>query len=261
MKKIFTLAAAVVAALVVNAQDAIVYDFTAIAGESDYIVQGATKNTKESTASKIVYDIPAPESEESPSPAIDIDFPAYPNLHLSYSNANGKEKAMAIGIDPEGKGKGYVEFGGARGTITLINLLAEAEVTFHLCAKGEKPASFQAIEGAAENEVVDLTPKKSGWKDMSDEAKAEAMAQEGCDSNGLFWVDIKRTAIARTMVAQELQNGYRITKITIEGGEEWGEEEAVENVAGVVKAHKVIENGQLVLIKNGVRFNALGAKL
>lgn len=38
-------------------------------------------------------------------------------------------------------------------------------------------------------------------------------------------------------------------------------EEAVENVTDVVKATKVIENGQVVIIKNGVRFNALGAQL
>lgn len=35
---------------------------------------------------------------------------------------------------------------------------------------------------------------------------------------------------------------------------------AVGNV-DAVKAYKVVENGQLIIIKNGVRFNALGAKL
>lgn len=35
---------------------------------------------------------------------------------------------------------------------------------------------------------------------------------------------------------------------------------AVEN-ASAQKAYKVVENGQLIIIKNGVRFNALGAKL
>lgn len=35
---------------------------------------------------------------------------------------------------------------------------------------------------------------------------------------------------------------------------------AVENVA-TEKAHKMIENGQIVILKNGVRYNVLGAKL
>ena len=35
----------------------------------------------------------------------------------------------------------------------------------------------------------------------------------------------------------------------------------VENVNAATKAVKTFENGQLVIIKNGVRYNALGAKL
>lgn len=40
-----------------------------------------------------------------------------------------------------------------------------------------------------------------------------------------------------------------------------GSKEAVENVTDVVKATKVIENGQVVIIKNGVRYSALGTQL
>ncbi|MBO4454227.1 MAG: hypothetical protein J5761_04140 [Paludibacteraceae bacterium] len=36
------------------------------------------------------------------------------------------------------------------------------------------------------------------------------------------------------------------------------DEQGVENVNAAVKAHKVFENGQLLIIKNGVRYNALG---
>ncbi len=39
------------------------------------------------------------------------------------------------------------------------------------------------------------------------------------------------------------------------------EGDAVDNVSLTGKATKVIENGQIVIIKNGVRFNALGAQL
>ncbi len=39
------------------------------------------------------------------------------------------------------------------------------------------------------------------------------------------------------------------------------DEQAIENVLDQVKAHKTIENGQMVIIKNGVKYNALGAQL
>lgn len=39
------------------------------------------------------------------------------------------------------------------------------------------------------------------------------------------------------------------------------EPEAVENVQATVKAQKAIVNGQMVILKNGVRYNALGAQL
>lgn len=45
----------------------------------------------------------------------------------------------------------------------------------------------------------------------------------------------------------------KFSAILVEGGT------AVENVEAAVKAQKVIENGQLIIIKNGVRYNALGA--
>jgi len=46
--------------------------------------------------------------------------------------------------------------------------------------------------------------------------------------------------------------------ISIEIG---GSSEGVENVEATVKATKAFENGQLVIIKNNVRYNALGAQL
>ena len=39
------------------------------------------------------------------------------------------------------------------------------------------------------------------------------------------------------------------------------EESAVENVNNAVKSVKTIENGQLVIIKNGVKYNALGTEI
>ena len=58
---------------------------------------------------------------------------------------------------------------------------------------------------------------------------------------------------------KETANGFRIAKIQL--GAYRGEGQAIENVNTTVKAVKVVENGQLVIIKNGVKYNALGSQL
>jgi hypothetical protein len=49
---------------------------------------------------------------------------------------------------------------------------------------------------------------------------------------------------------------YQFLKFEITGGSQ-----AIENVESAEKAVKYFENGQLVIIKNGVKYNALGAQL
>jgi hypothetical protein len=54
---------------------------------------------------------------------------------------------------------------------------------------------------------------------------------------------------------KEFDGGYRIKAIQV------GELQGVENTMVSEKAIKVFENGQLVIIKNGVRYNAIGVQL
>ena len=62
-------------------------------------------------------------------------------------------------------------------------------------------------------------------------------------------------SLGGTVEIKEFNGGYRISKIVV------GAAQGVENVFDNAKAVKVFENGQLVIIKNGVRYNALGAQL
>lgn len=62
---------------------------------------------------------------------------------------------------------------------------------------------------------------------------------------------------AGDIVIKVLTNTINIAGINIVGKKTQG----VENVFDNAKAVKVFENGQLVIIKNGVRYNALGAQL
>lgn len=61
--------------------------------------------------------------------------------------------------------------------------------------------------------------------------------------------------------ATETQDEINLAETTAGGTMVFVEEEAIENVAGENKAVKRIENGQVVIIRNGVRYNALGAEV
>ena len=73
--------------------------------------------------------------------------------------------------------------------------------------------------------------------------------------------------------AQPLTSGYLFNLLTNDNTpttqlciDAWyftdgNDDEAVENVYDQVKTHKIIENGQMVIIKNGVKYNALGTQL
>lgn len=72
------------------------------------------------------------------------------------------------------------------------------------------------------------------------------------------YTDAKGETLAQKE-GKDLVNQYaRVYKITYTEG---GEPTAVENAEAEIKAVKVIENGQLFIIKNGVRYNAAGAAL
>ena len=238
MKKFFLFAAAIVAALTMNAT---VYDFSNITSADELTVTNATLNTSESTETKLVYDIPAPAEGESSS-TISIVVKAAPACVFELSNGSGKTKAMAVGI--EGNGKSYIEFSGKNGILTINNLTVGTSVTLHICAKGEKTSSIAATSGAAETDAVELPAKVK--KD------SEQAGKDGYDANGYYWKDATFTATGSTMVLKETANGYRVNSINIADGQ------GIENTSAAVKAEKRYENGQLVIIKNGVKYNALG---
>ena len=63
-----------------------------------------------------------------------------------------------------------------------------------------------------------------------------------------------------TLYLYATNNGYAAYTFTIDPTK--GDDTAVEDVEAVkIEAKKVIENGQLIIEKNGVKFNALGATL
>ena len=100
-----------------------------------------------------------------------------------------------------------------------------------------------------------------GWGEGEKFADQTAMT-DGEGYKELAFTDDLRTAVSEAshwMVQfnKEALNPFNVTDIVLV----MEEEQAVDNVNANVKAVKLIENGQIVILKNGVRYNALGAQL
>ena len=214
MKKIFFLAAAILAAVAVNAQT---YDFRTIQSESDYEITGATKNEVESDAAKgkVVYDIKA---------EVPLVLTFQNNVEATIKNSADKAKAFNVNF-----GKG-IEFGGKNGVLNIYEVSDGATITVRCAAKGSTAGLLTVVEGATGEDVA--LPAKSG---------------------DYVWVDATFKATASEVILKETAAGCRIESITISGAT------AISNTTLAPKAQKIMENGQLVILRDGVKYNALGA--
>ena len=230
MKKFFLFTAAVVAALTVNAK---VIDLSAIGTAiSDWTISEATLNNDNSDPDKgkFVYDIKAGVASES-------FINAEPDVVFQIKN--GSDKAKAFVVYP---GKCY-EFGGKNGILILKNTAAGDAIKLTVAAKGSTAANFEG-EGFPVNAAA-----------VSTDLVLPAKGSDGADEQGYVWKELEYVSLGGEVQIKEFDGGYRIAKIEVGGGQ------GVENVSDGTKAVKTFENGQLVIIKNGVRYNALGAQL
>ena len=110
------------------------------------------------------------------------------------------------------------------------------------------------ISGLNVGDEVTINLKEALGKETQIEGATEA-------SNMFASTAIKLTAIANEIrVYSRSVDGKSDAKWKLQSVE-LGGSQAVDNVFDNAKAVKTFENGQLVIIKNGVKFNALGAQL
>lgn len=230
MKKIFLFAAAVVAAMTVNAK---VIDLTTVGTTIDaWTISEATLNSgSDADAGKYIYDIKGGVASES-----------YINAEPSvvFQIKNGSDKAKAFVIYP---GKCY-EFGGKNGILIIKGTTAGDAIVLTAAAKGSTAANFTDPDAVYPKNAVAV----------STDLILPAKGSEGADEQGYVWKTLEYTSIGGDVEIKEFDGGYRIKAIQIGGTQ------GVENVESGVKAVKTFENGQLVIIKNGVRYNALGVQ-
>ena len=232
MKKFFLFAAAVAAALTVNAK---VLDLTTVGTTiNEWNVTGATLNdgASDADAGKYVYDIAAGVPGES-------YIKAEPNVVFQIKNGSDKQKAFVVY-----PGKCY-EFGGKNGILIIKNTAAGDKIVLTVAAKGSTAANFADPDGAFPVNAIAV----------SADLTLPAKGSEGADEQGYVWKELEYTSLGGEVQIKEFAGGYRIRMIQV------GAAEGVENVFDNAKAVKFFENGQLVIIKNGVRYNALGAQL
>ena len=235
MKKIFLFAAAAIAALSVNAK---VIDLTAVGTSIDqWTVGEATLNETESKPAegKYVYDIKANVESES-------FINAEPNVVFQIKNTT-EDKAKAFVVYP---GKCY-EFGGKNGILIIKGTTAGDAIKLTVAAKGRNAADFKDAAGVYPKQAVAVSA------DLT--LPAKAAGAEGADEQGYIWKELEYTSLGGDVEIKEFDGGYRIKAIQV------GALQAVDNVFDGAKAVKAFENGQLIILKNGVRYNALGAKL
>jgi len=237
MKKFFLFAAAVVAALTVNAK---VLDLTAAGTKiGDWTINGATQNASETKDAdgKYVYDIKADVASES-------FVTAEPGVVFQIKNSSDKAKAFVVY-----PGKCY-EFGGKNGILVLKGTKAGDVIKLTAAAKGGTAANFKDAAGAYPKNASAVSA------DLTLPAKDKSKAETGdYDKEGYCWKVLEYTSLGGDVEIKEFEAGYRINKIEVGGNQ------AIENVEADVKSVKTFENGQLVIIKNGVKYNALGAQL
>ena len=234
MKKFFLFAAAAIAALTVNAK---VIDLTTVGTSIDqWTVGEATLNETESKPAdgKYVYDIKANVASES-------FINAEPNVVFQIKNTSDKPKAFVVY-----PGKCY-EFGGKNGILIIKGTAPGDAIKLNAAAKGSAAADFKDAAGAYPKNAVAVST------DLT--LPAKAAGAEGADEQGYIWKTLEYTSLGGDVEIKEFAGGYRIKAIQVGAASQ-----GINNVEAV-KAEKFYRDGQLIIRKNGVEYNALGAKL
>lgn len=234
MKKFFLFAAAVAAAMTVNA---VVYDLNEMNfAQSDLTVTGGTITDN---AAKSYFEVKNNEGE-----TVEMTVAQLPNMKFSYKNSAVKT-AFKVYYITDTNAKGKIQMDGNQRDITLTNVNVGEIITLYVNSKGSTGAQFvDGDKGTAFTGAVAVNPSADGI--------GTALPGKASETDAY---SIQIQAIASTVVIRETVAGYILHKIEI------GATQAIDNIEAGAKAVKTFENGQLVIIKNGVKYNALGAQL
>ena len=223
MKKLFFLAAAMCAVMALNAET--IYDFSTMAfADADLTVTNGTKTYNES---KSYFEISNTAGE-----TVVLEIATLPNVQFSYKNSGVK---TAFKVAPNK----YVQFEGDQRDLTINNLTVGDVITLSVASKGSTSNSFED----SESKGTGLT----GCVWVSGNKKQAPKDGE------MVFEEIQIQAIASTIILRTTAGGYALNKIII-GSSAQG----VENTTFAPKATKMMVDGQLIIVRDGVKYNAQG---
>ena len=216
MKKLFFFAAAICAAVSMNAET---YNFGGIT---------ADQITTDGTIGTYVMDEETIPSVSQPADVdINCTISTLPNLVINYTQSTGKSKDNILKFAAD-----YMQTDGKNVILTFSNVAIGSNIELLVSAKGSTASVFTAFEGCVSATGADYTV-----------AKKEALAD---------YETITFMATASTVRIKETAGGYRIISAKVGGTE------AVENAFVAPKATKMMVDGQMIIVRDGVKYNALG---
>jgi hypothetical protein len=235
MKKFFLFAAAAIAALTVNAT---VYDLNEMNfAQSDLNVTGGTITDN---ASKSYFEVKNNEGE-----TVVMKISKLPNIEFSYKNSAVKT-AFKVYYITESNAKGKIQMDGNQRDVTIKNVNAGDKIVLWVNSKGDTGAQFvDSDKGTAFTGAIADNPNAAG---IGTPLPGKA--------NETDMYPIELTAISDVVVIRETVGGYILHKIQVGAGTQ-----GIENSNAAAKVEKFYRDGQLIIRKNGVEYNALGAKL
>jgi len=229
------------------------YTFAGITAEQINILSPAT--AEKSTYNLDGKDVPSVNyihmTHEERDSFMLVSVKDYSDVTFRYKNSANQNNTMKFAAD-------YLQIDKKGFELWIENVQAGDTIVFVVTAKGSTPhfdhtySSSCYLDPYMPADKTDPCYNMMGYVFTTSDAAIE--------DNYSGWTDLVYTVQSgRNRVRiKELDNGYRIAKILVGA---YRGVEAVDNVNATVKAIKTIENGQLVIIKNGVRYNALGAQL
>ena len=235
MKKFFLFAAAAIAALTVNAT---VYDLNEMNfAQSDLNVTGGTITDN---ASKSYFEVKNNEGE-----TVVMKISKLPNIEFSYKNSAVKT-AFKVYYITESNAKGKIQMDGNQRDVTIKNVNAGDKIVLWVNSKGDTGAQFvDSDKGTAFTGAIADNPNAAG---IGTPLPGKA--------NETDMYPIELTAISDVVVIRETVGGYILHKIQVGAGTQ-----GIENSNAAAKVEKFYRDGQLIIRKNGVEYNALGARL
>lgn len=186
---------------------------------------------------------------------MDVSFKGKESVHFVYKNKDNKANIMKCA-------KNYLQLDGSGFEMRLSDLQAGDTIVFVVTSKGSKSPIFSHTYSSTAN-LDAYEPEDEEDPDYTDGeiyTKSDARVDNDfCGYTNLVYIVKEGKTTAKL---KETTGGFRLAKILIGAYRgEAPEHQAISNVNAAAKAVKVVENGQLVIIKNGVKYNALGAQL